>query len=180
MASACTHKSPTCLLKHSNHTSFHNCVAYHPNSEKQSIDHLELQLEQPSYYPPLDSSMNHETMQQPYHPSFEPSQQKWKHQQQQQHLPSPPMSPTRPCPPPAVPGLSLDTSKECLQRVSELKMGDNKYLKLFSPNLVESPVSFLTQKQLSEDQKLWEKGPNEVLRLQIENERRDAHRGGRL
>ncbi|KAG0268286.1 hypothetical protein DFQ27_007137 [Actinomortierella ambigua] len=180
MTTACTHKSPTCLQRHSNRNSFHNCVAYHPNTEKQSISHLQYQFDQQlmfqdHHYRPLDSSMNNKTMQQPHRPSFEPSPQPVR-KQQQQHLPSPPMSPTRPCPPPAVPGLSLNTSEECLQRVTVMSTGDKKYLKLFSPNLVESPVSFLTQKQLNEDKKLWEKGPDEVLRLQIENEHRDAHR----
>ncbi|KAG0241743.1 hypothetical protein BGW41_005397 [Actinomortierella wolfii] len=182
MATTCTHKSPVCLQKHPNRTSFHNCVAYHPPAEKQSIDHFSLQYEQnKEQYQALEHSQRFSNafsydgqhqQQQSEHPSFEYSPVK----KQVQHLPSPPMSPTRPCPPPAVPGLSLDTSEECLQRVTVLKMGDKKYLKLFSPNLVESPVSFLTQKQLSEDQKLWEKGPDEVLRIQIENERRDAHR----
>ncbi|KAG0212835.1 hypothetical protein BGX28_005491 [Mortierella sp. GBA30] len=82
---------------------------------------------------------------------------------------------------PVVPGrggphLSLDTSDERLQNITIIKHGNKKYLKLFSPSLVESPVSFLNQKQLIEDKKMWENGPNEAFQKQQEIEKREAYR----
>ncbi|CAO3567567.1 unnamed protein product [Mortierella alpina] len=73
--------------------------------------------------------------------------------------------------------LSLDTSDERLQNITIVKHGNKKYLKLFSPSLVESPVSFLDQKQLISDRKLWENGPDEAFQKQLEVEKREAYRG---
>ncbi|KAF9951342.1 hypothetical protein BGZ70_001031 [Mortierella alpina] len=72
--------------------------------------------------------------------------------------------------------LSLDTSDERLQNITIVKHGNKKYLKLFSPSLVESPVSFLDQKQLVNDRKLWENGPDEAFQKQLEVEKREAYR----
>ncbi|KAF9357852.1 hypothetical protein BGX26_002948 [Mortierella sp. AD094] len=72
--------------------------------------------------------------------------------------------------------LSLDTSDERLQNIKFVQHGNKRYLKLFSPSLVESPVSYLNQKQLTDDKKLWENGPNEAFQKQLELERRDAYR----
>ncbi|KAF9191260.1 hypothetical protein BGZ51_007580 [Haplosporangium sp. Z 767] len=74
------------------------------------------------------------------------------------------------------PRLSLDTSEERLQNITVITHGNKKYLKLFSPSLVESPVSFLDQKQLTDDKKLWENGPNEAFQKQLEIEKREAYR----
>ncbi|KAF9196038.1 hypothetical protein BGZ49_002915 [Haplosporangium sp. Z 27] len=74
------------------------------------------------------------------------------------------------------PRLSLDTSDERLQNIKFVQHGNKRYLKLFSPNLVESPVSYLNQKQLKDDKSLWENGPNEAFEKQLELERRDAFR----
>ncbi|KAF9934013.1 hypothetical protein BGZ65_003945 [Modicella reniformis] len=75
-----------------------------------------------------------------------------------------------------VPLLSLDTSDERLQNIKVIQFGSKSYLKLFSPSLVESPVSFLNQKQLLDDKKLWENGPNEAFQKQLEMEKREAFR----
>ncbi|KAF9953585.1 hypothetical protein BGZ72_005314 [Mortierella alpina] len=72
--------------------------------------------------------------------------------------------------------LSLDTSDERLQNITIVKHGNKNYLKLFSPSLVESPVSFLNQKQLVDDRKLWENGPDEAFQKQLEVEKREAYR----
>ncbi|KAG0261074.1 hypothetical protein BG011_001377 [Mortierella polycephala] len=74
------------------------------------------------------------------------------------------------------PRLSLDTSEERLQNITVITHDNKKYLKLFSPSLVESPVSFLDQKQLTDDKKLWENGPNEAFQKQLEIEKREAYR----
>ncbi|KAF9438600.1 hypothetical protein BGZ76_006652 [Entomortierella beljakovae] len=74
------------------------------------------------------------------------------------------------------PRLSLDTSDERLQNLKFVQHGNKRYLKLLSPGLVESPVSFLSQKQLTDDKKLWENGPNEAFQKQLEMERRDAYK----
>ncbi|KAI8353892.1 hypothetical protein B0O80DRAFT_65197 [Mortierella sp. GBAus27b] len=76
------------------------------------------------------------------------------------------------------PALSLDTSVECLQSIKVIQLGNKSYLKLFSPSLVESPVSFLNHKQLIEDKQLWENGPNEAFQKQLDMEKREAFRGG--
>lgn len=83
--------------------------------------------------------------------------------------PSPPPSPTRP-------RLSLDTSHERLNATVVCK-DDKSYLKLFSPVLVESPVSFLDSKQLFEDKKLWENGPDAAFQKQLDIEKRDTYKG---
>ncbi|CAO3574260.1 unnamed protein product [Mortierella alpina] len=85
----------------------------------------------------------------------------------------------QPCSPPGRAGgprLSLDTSQERLQNVTVIQHGDRSYLKLFSPALVESPVSFLDTKQLFEDKKLWENGPDEALQKKLDFERREAYK----
>ncbi|KAG0360437.1 hypothetical protein BGZ54_009560 [Gamsiella multidivaricata] len=74
------------------------------------------------------------------------------------------------------PRLSLDTSDERLQNVKVINHNNKRYLKLFSPSLVESPVSYLDRRQLSEDRKLWENGPNEAFQKQLEMEKREAYR----
>ncbi|GJJ77092.1 hypothetical protein EMPS_09451 [Entomortierella parvispora] len=74
------------------------------------------------------------------------------------------------------PRLSLDTSDERLQNVTVINHGNRRYLKLFSPGLVESPQSFLNQKQLVEDKNLWENGPNAAFQKQLEVEKREAYR----
>lgn len=74
------------------------------------------------------------------------------------------------------PALSLDTSVECLQSIKVIQLGNKSYLKLFSPSLVESPVSFLNHKQLIEDKQLWENGPNEAFQKQLDMEKREAFR----
>ncbi|KAG9064241.1 hypothetical protein KI688_003429 [Linnemannia hyalina] len=98
-------------------------------------------------------------------------------QQQQGMLASPPPSPlsldTRRA---GLPRLSLDTSQECLLQKSPtiIQHGDQSYLKLFSPTLVDSPVSYLDEKQQIADNKMWENGPDEAFQKQLDMERRDA------
>ncbi|KAF9091504.1 hypothetical protein BGX27_002019 [Mortierella sp. AM989] len=91
--------------------------------------------------------------------------------QQQQHIQEKPVVGVA-----RAPRLSLDTSDERLQDIKFVRHGNKRYLKLFSPSLVESPVSYLNQKQLTEDKSLWENGPNEAFQKQLEIERRDAYR----
>lgn len=78
---------------------------------------------------------------------------------------------------PGGPALSLDTSGERLQNIKVIQFGNKSYLKLFSPSLVESPVSFLDYKQMTEDKQLWENGPNEAFQKQLDMEKREAFRG---
>ncbi|KAG0087988.1 hypothetical protein BGZ92_006765 [Podila epicladia] len=98
--------------------------------------------------------------------------QQHKHQMQNHtsitQTPSPPPSPTRP-------RLSLDTSHERLNATVVCK-DDKSYLKLFSPVLVESPVSFLDSNQLFEDKKLWENGPDAAFQKQLDMEKRDTYK----
>ncbi|KAG0348046.1 hypothetical protein BG004_006253 [Podila humilis] len=104
--------------------------------------------------------------------------------QQQQQLPSPPPSPTRP-------RLSLDTSQERLNYNNNnnndnhhnnnlpftvVNKDDKSYLKLFSPVLVDSPVSYLDAKQLHDDKKLWENGPDAAFQKQLQMEKHEAHK----
>ncbi|KAG0277543.1 hypothetical protein BGZ96_002825, partial [Linnemannia gamsii] len=109
--------------------------------------------------------------------------QNYQQQQQQAMLASPPPSPLsldhnssnrRAC----LPRLSLDTSQERLQPKSPtiIQHGDQSYLKLFSPTLVESPVSYLDEKQQIADTKMWENGPDEAFQKQLDMERRDAQK----
>ena len=58
-----------------------------------------------------------------------------------------------------------------------IKKGNRRYLKLFSPGLVESPQSFLDQEQLNEDKNLWENGPNAAFQKQLELEKQEAIAG---
>lgn len=96
------------------------------------------------------------------------------HQKQQQQFEEKPLTnPSRA----TGPRLSLDTSDERLQNVTVIKQGNRRYLKLFSPGLVESPQSFLNQKQQVEDKKLWENGPNVAFQKQLEVEKREAYKG---
>ncbi|KAF9117529.1 hypothetical protein BGX30_005383, partial [Mortierella sp. GBA39] len=103
--------------------------------------------------------------------------QNYQKQQQQGMLASPPPSPlsldTRRA---GLPRLSLDTSQECLSQKSPtiIQHGDQSYLKLFSPTLVDSPVSYLDEKQQIADNKMWENGPDEAFQKQLVMERRDA------
>ncbi|KAF9919793.1 hypothetical protein FBU30_010531 [Linnemannia zychae] len=100
------------------------------------------------------------------------------YQQQQHHLASPPSSPLFPLDRRAgLPRLSLDTSHERLQKEpTVIQHGDQSYLKLFSPTLVDSPVSFLDEKQLLADKKMWENGPDEAFQKQLEMERCEANK----
>lgn len=106
--------------------------------------------------------------------------QNYQQQQQQAMLASPPPSPlsldNRRA---GLPRLSLDTSQERLSQKSPtiIQHGDQSYLKLFSPTLVESPVSYLDEKQQIADKKMWENGPDEAFQKQLDMERRDAHKG---
>ena len=79
--------------------------------------------------------------------------------------------------PASKPRLSLDTSDERLQNITFVSHNNKRYMKLFSPSLVESPVTFLDKKQLMDDKKLWESGPDMAFQKQLEAERRDAYRG---
>ncbi|KAI9232045.1 hypothetical protein MVEG_04542 [Podila verticillata NRRL 6337] len=99
-------------------------------------------------------------------------------QQQQPHPPPPPQQQPRiqEKPPAKGPRLSLDTSDERLQNTTIIHHNNKQYLKLFSPGLVDSPVSYLDQKQLVEDKKLWENGPDEAFQKQLETDRREAYR----
>ncbi|KAG0295702.1 hypothetical protein BGZ96_011169 [Linnemannia gamsii] len=90
-------------------------------------------------------------------------QQQQQEQQQQMHEKSTPK-----------PRLSLDTSDERLQNINFVSHNNKRYTKLFSPNLVDSPVTFLDRKQLSDDRKLWENGPDMAFQKQLETEKRDA------
>ncbi|KAK3807637.1 MAG: hypothetical protein J3Q66DRAFT_355952 [Benniella sp.] len=103
------------------------------------------------------------------------------------HNPTPPASPNHQTsfnhspqylsPPPGRPGgpkLTLDTSQERLQKYTVVNHDGQSYLKLFSPVLVESPVSFLSDKQLFDDRKLWENGPDDVLQKKIDMEKRET------
>ncbi|KAF9425829.1 hypothetical protein BGZ94_007180 [Podila epigama] len=94
----------------------------------------------------------------------------------QSNLLSPPATPTTPTTP-TRPRLSLDTSPERLQQpnITIVHHNNKQYRKLFSPVLVESPVSFLDSKQLSEDTKLWENGPDAAFQHQLEMEKNRAH-----
>ncbi|KAK3839724.1 MAG: hypothetical protein J3R72DRAFT_176048 [Linnemannia gamsii] len=78
-----------------------------------------------------------------------------------------------------LPRLSLDTSQERLQQkpATIIQHGDQNYLKLFSPTLVESPVSYLDEKQQVADKKMWEHGPDEAFQRQLDMERREAYKG---
>jgi hypothetical protein len=71
----------------------------------------------------------------------------------------------------------LDTSQERLQKYTVVNHEGQSYLKLFSPVLVESPVSFLNDKQLFNDRKLWENGPDDVLQKRIDMEKRETFKG---
>ncbi|KAF9341726.1 hypothetical protein BGZ91_003355 [Linnemannia elongata] len=105
--------------------------------------------------------------------------QNYQQQQQQAMLASPPPSPlsldNRRA---GLPRLSLDTSQERLSQKSPtiIQHGDQSYLKLFSPTLVDSPVSYLDEKQQIADKKMWENGPDEAFQKQLDMERRDAHK----
>ncbi|KAG0248652.1 hypothetical protein BG011_010036 [Mortierella polycephala] len=90
-------------------------------------------------------------------------------------VPPSPLSPSRRA---GGPRLSLDTSQERLQNITIIKDGDKSYLKLFSPDLVESPVSYLSANQLFDDKKLWENGPDEVLKKQLERENTEVFKEG--
>jgi hypothetical protein len=78
------------------------------------------------------------------------------------------------------PRLSLDTSDERLQNVTFVSHNNKRYMKLFSPSLVDSPVTFLDRKQLSDDRKLWENGPDMAFQKQLETEKREAWRGKKI
>ncbi|KAG0041292.1 hypothetical protein BGZ83_002040 [Gryganskiella cystojenkinii] len=101
-------------------------------------------------------------------------------QQQQPQQPltaSAPSTPSFKPQPHSRPRLSLDTSQERLAIGADfevVKHGDKSYLKLFSPILVESPVSFLNELQQREDKKKWENGPDEAFQRELEMERREA------
>lgn len=75
------------------------------------------------------------------------------------------------------PRLSLDTSDERLQNITFVSHNNKRYMKLFSPSLVDSPVTFLDKKQLLDDKKLWENGPDMAFQKQLETEKREAWRG---
>ncbi|KAF9343440.1 hypothetical protein BGX26_005714, partial [Mortierella sp. AD094] len=99
-------------------------------------------------------------------------QQQWKRQEFQEKATQ------QPSPPPGRAGgprLSLDTSFERLQNFTVIQHGDQSYLKLFSPTLVESPVSFLSSKQIMEDKKLWEDGPDEAFQKKLDMEKRETY-----
>ncbi|KAF9313287.1 hypothetical protein BG003_005439 [Podila horticola] len=98
------------------------------------------------------------------------------HQQQQPHTPPPQQQRVQEKPLARGPRLSLDTSDERLQTTTIIHHNNKQYLKLFSPGLVDSPVSFLDQKQQVEDSKLWENGPDEAFQKQLETDRREAYR----
>ncbi|KAF9538763.1 hypothetical protein EC957_006216 [Mortierella hygrophila] len=74
------------------------------------------------------------------------------------------------------PRLSLDTSDERLQNITFVSHNNRRYMKLFSPSLVDSPVTFLDKKQLLDDKKLWENGPDMAFQKQLETEKREAWR----
>ncbi|KAI9242345.1 MAG: hypothetical protein BYD32DRAFT_403355 [Podila humilis] len=115
-----------------------------------------------------NSLPNHNILWQQHQHQMERHFQKENQTSTQAQAPSPPPAPTRP-------RLSLDTSRERLNATVVCK-GDKSYLKLFSPVLVESPVSFLDSKQLSEDKKLWEHGPDAAFQKQLDLEKRDAYK----
>ncbi|KAF9116004.1 hypothetical protein BGX27_005441 [Mortierella sp. AM989] len=101
-------------------------------------------------------------------------QQQWKRQEYQEKATQ------QPSPPPGRAGgprLSLDTSHERLQNFTVIQHGDQSYLKLFSPTLVESPVSFLSPRQIIEDKKLWENGPDEAFQRKLDSEKRETFQG---
>ncbi|KAF9107755.1 hypothetical protein BGX29_005042 [Mortierella sp. GBA35] len=75
-----------------------------------------------------------------------------------------------------VPRLSLDTSDERLQNITFVQHNNKRYMKLFSPSLVESPVTFLDKKQVLDDKKLWENGPDFAFQKQLDTEKREAYR----
>ncbi|KAG0346917.1 hypothetical protein BGZ54_005066, partial [Gamsiella multidivaricata] len=87
--------------------------------------------------------------------------------------------PFQPSPPPGRAGgprLSLDTSQERLQKFTVVQHNNQSYLKLFTPTLVESPVSFLSPTQLLDDKKLWENGPNEAFQKKLDMEKREVYK----
>ncbi|KAF9897698.1 hypothetical protein BX616_005128, partial [Lobosporangium transversale] len=110
-----------------------------------------------------------------HHQQQQQQQQQQLMQKQQRFQEKPSQQPSPPPGRAGGPRLSLDTSQERLQKFTVIKHGDQTCLKLFSPNLVESPVSFLSEKQLLEDKKLWENGPDEAFQRKLEMERREAY-----
>ncbi|KAI8605038.1 hypothetical protein EDD21DRAFT_173171 [Dissophora ornata] len=114
--------------------------------------------------------------------SFPCSNNIWQqHQQQMQQVQelqekssyqTPPPSPGRAA---RGPRLSLDTSQERLHKFTVIQHNNQSYLKLFTPTLVESPVSFLSANQQLQDKKLWENGPDEALQKKMEMERREVY-----
>ncbi|KAF9351927.1 hypothetical protein BGX34_000275 [Mortierella sp. NVP85] len=132
----------------------------HPNTSTSSLQSLQQQHQDPSQGQPQPLSIP------PSQPQQAPPQE------QGQFNEKPTSGPGRLGGPP----LSLDTSNERLQNIKVIELGNKRYLKLFSPNLVESPVSFLNHKQQIADQELWENGPNEAFQKQLDMERREAFR----
>ncbi|KAG0305733.1 hypothetical protein BGZ98_003654 [Dissophora globulifera] len=126
----------------------------------------------PDRHPLSNASVLRQQPQQDQSPQHTHQQQQ-QQQQQQQFSEKPAIGPGRPGGPRL--SLSLDTSDERLQ-TKVIRLGNKRYLKLFSPILVESPISYLNHKQLDEDKKLWENGPNEAFQKQLETEKREAYR----
>ncbi|KAK3815053.1 MAG: hypothetical protein J3Q66DRAFT_343708 [Benniella sp.] len=142
----------------------------HPNTTTSSLQSLQQQHQDPSQVQPQPLSLSPSPPQQ-VPPQQVPPQQV-PPQEQGQFNEKPTSGPGRLGGPP----LSLDTSNERLQNIKVIELGNKRYLKLFSPSLVESPVSFLNHKQQIADQELWKNGPNEAFQKQLDMEKREAFR----
>jgi hypothetical protein len=153
-------------------STFHLNRLSHPNTSTSSLQSLQQQHQDPSQGQPQPLSVPPSSPQQVPPPQQAPPQQV-PPQEQGQFNEKSSSGPGRLGGPP----LSLDTSNERLQNIKVIELGNKRYLKLFSPSLVESPVSFLNHKQQIADQKLWENGPDEAFQKQLDMEKREAFRG---
>ncbi|KAG0014730.1 hypothetical protein BGZ80_010261 [Entomortierella chlamydospora] len=144
------------------------------NNVNQEADHISASSAQPNRHSCSTSGNlweNHQQQQQ----QQQQQQHQWKRKEFQEKA-----TQRHPSPPPGRAGgprLSLDTSFERLQNFTVIQHGDQSYLKLFSPALVESPVSFLSAKQILEDKKLWEGGPDEAFQRKLDMEKRETYQG---
>ncbi|KAF9998243.1 hypothetical protein BGZ79_008079 [Entomortierella chlamydospora] len=142
------------------------------NNVNQEADHISASSAQPNRHSCSTSGNlweNHQQQQQ----QQQQQQHQWKRKEFQEKA-----TQRHPSPPPGRAGgprLSLDTSFERLQNFTVIQHGDQSYLKLFSPALVESPVSFLSAKQILEDKKLWEGGPDEAFQRKLDMEKRETY-----
>ncbi|KAF9399552.1 hypothetical protein BGX21_006078 [Mortierella sp. AD011] len=146
------------------------------NNVNQEADHTSASsahLNQHSFPTSGNLWENHQQQMKQQQQQQQQQQYQWKRKEFQEKA-----TQRHPSPPPGRAGgprLSLDTSFERLQSFTVIQHGDQSYLKLFSPALVESPVSFLSAKQILEDKKLWEGGPDEAFQRKLDMEKRETY-----